>query len=84
VILPHATYTGLGHSDRERQAAYRELFRLSISDADMCLIRDATQYAWALGGAAFRTKVEALSRRAERLPLGRPPSEPRDNRESRV
>jgi len=84
LISAHATYTGLGYSERERQAAYRELFRSSISDADMCLIRDATQHAWALGGAAFRTKVAALSRRAERLALGRPRSEPRDDRESRV
>jgi putative transposase len=84
LVEPHAIYGRLGTSPQTRQAAYRQLFRSSISEDEMCNIRDATQNAWALGSAAFRTKIAVLTRRAERLPMGRPRKERRGSGESRV
>ena len=72
LVAPHAVYCRLGHSREARQAAYRELFRAAIPEADLCTIRDATQNAWALGGEVFCREIEALSRRAKRAPMGRP------------
>ena len=84
LIEPHAVYRQLGAAAEVRQLAYRELFRSSIAGDDLCVIRDATQNAWALGSPAFREKITALSRRGERLPIGRPRKERRDSRENRV
>jgi putative transposase len=72
LVEPHALYRQMGNSPQERQAAYRDLFNSTPSSDECCLIRDATQHAWALGGEAFRRRVAELSRRAARLPLGRP------------
>jgi putative transposase len=83
LVSPHTTYARLAAAPEERQRAYRTLFRSSISEEDLCLIRDATQHAWALGNAAFRMKIGILSRRAERLPLGRPRSKSAKKAESR-
>jgi putative transposase len=84
LVEPHAIYRRLCPSAKTRQAAYRQLFRSSISEEEMCSIRDATQYAWALGSAAFQSKIAALSRRAERRALGRPRKARSDSGESRV
>jgi hypothetical protein len=54
------------------------LFRSSITEGDLSVIRDATQNAWALGSDTFRKKIAALNRRGERLSLGRPRKERRD------
>ncbi len=83
LIEPHALYRRLGGSAETRKLAYRELFGSPIADDDLRVIRDATQNAWALGGAAFRMKVAALNRRGERLALGRPRKERRDPGETR-
>src|SRR5207302_803620 len=72
LITPHVVYAGLDESREKRQAAYRCLFGSSISDDDLAVIRDATQHAWALGDAAFRTKIGVLNRRGQRLRVGRP------------
>jgi putative transposase len=78
LVTPHVIYRQLGPSPEVRQAAYRELFRSAISAGDLGNIRDATQHAWALGGEVFRREIEALNRRAERMPLGRPGPDKRD------
>ena len=72
LVVVHPIYRRLGHSREDCQAAYRELFRFAIPEPDLCNIRDATQNAWALGSEMFRRKIAALSRRSERLPMGRP------------
>lgn len=72
LVDPHDVYRQLGRSPAERQAAYRDLFRESLTDEVLHDIRDATQNGWALGDATFRNNVTALSRRAQRLPRGRP------------
>ncbi len=73
LISPHALYRKLGRSNEEREAAYRQLFRVQIANADLEAIRQSTNKAWVLGDSRFRAKVEALSeRRAAPLPRGRP------------
>jgi putative transposase len=72
LVEPHPIYRGLGPSPATRRVAYRQLFGSSIPADEMCNIRDATQHAWALGDTEFRGKIAALTRRAERLPMGRP------------
>ncbi len=72
LVVPHRLYLSLGRSPPERRAAYRALFQKSIPDEVLCVIRDSTQNAWALGSGAFRDRIAELSRRAERLPMGRP------------
>jgi len=84
LVEPHAIYLDLGRTPETRQAAYRGLFDSSIPEDEMRSIRDATQHAWALGGAAFRSKIEERSRRADRLPKGRPRKGRRGSGESRV
>jgi putative transposase len=84
LVEPHAIYLDLGRTPETRQAAYRGLFDLSISEDEMGNIRDATQHAWALGGAAFRSRIEQQSRRADRLAMGRPRKERLGSGESRV
>jgi REP-associated tyrosine transposase len=72
LVEQHPAFVQLAPSIADRRAAYRDLFRYSISNADLSAIRDATQNAWALGGPAFQDKTAASSRRAQRLPMGRP------------
>lgn len=83
-IERHAVYQALGSTAVERQCAYRELFRHAIPEADLCVIRDSTQNAWAMGDEAFRAKIDATGRRAARLPMGRPRRRSDDDSESRV
>jgi putative transposase len=84
LITPHAIYQRFAPTPETRQTAYRQLFRSAIPEDEMCSIRDATQHAWALGSAAFRSRIAALGRRAERLPPGRPRNEPAARGGSRV
>ncbi len=73
VITAHALYLKLAATGRERQKAYRQLFRAPIPAAELQAIREATNKAWVLGGSGFCAKVEALiGRRAAPLPRGRP------------
>ena len=84
LVEPHPIFRQLGDSPEGRHAAYRALFRSSIPEEELCIIRDATQNAWALGSAVFRTKIAELNRRAERLPMGRPRKVRGEEDESRV
>jgi putative transposase len=73
LLTPHRVYRRLGESERERQRAYRQLFRTRIPETDIEAIREATNKAWALGNDRFRAKIETLAgRRAAPLPRGRP------------
>lgn len=72
LVRAHPLYRTLGTTPANRRAAYLTLFGPAVADDETHAIRDATQNAWALGGAEFRRGVERLGRRAERAPLGRP------------
>lgn len=74
LVTAHELYYRLGRSKRERERAYRELFRAQLSNADVEAIREATNKSWALGNDNFRQRVEGLSaRRSAPLQRGRPP-----------
>jgi putative transposase len=72
LVTPHTAYTDLGATGPARASAYRALFDREIPARDLEFIRDSTQHGWALGGAAFRQRLTAHGRRAERAPMGRP------------
>lgn len=72
-LSPHEEYLAMGASAAERQAAYRALFATRIDNVALAEIRERTHKAWALGGADFISRVEALSqRRAASKGVGRP------------
>jgi putative transposase len=58
LITPHGLYRRLGASDEQRQAAYRQLFKHHIPEADMSDIRDATNKAWVLGNDKFKQRIQ--------------------------
>jgi putative transposase len=63
LITPHDLYDQLGRLPTERQAAYRDLFRSQLADADIEAIRETTNKNWALGGPGFAEWIEAVSGR---------------------
>ena len=74
LITPHALYWALGNTPFAREAAYAELVRAGVSNADQRLLTDATLRGWAAGDQGF---VEALQQQTERRVVkgraGRPP-----------
>jgi len=73
LIQAHPIYTALGRQARERQEAYRELFRHEIEPGLVDEIRRATNGNYALGNERFANEVAvALGRRAVPGAPGRP------------
>lgn len=73
LVHDHELYERLGRSAKARQAAYGELFRTHIPQADVDALRDATNKAWVFGDARFKKKIARLaSGRTAPLPRGRP------------
>jgi putative transposase len=73
IVAPHPHYLALGRDEIERQEAYREIVRLSISDDDLLAIRSHVQQQRVLGTARFQAAIEAMSGRCARIrPRGRP------------
>lgn len=63
-LVPHELYRRLGATAKERQAAYRALFRCHITARTLEDLREATNKAWILGNDRFRARVESqLNRR---------------------
>ena len=72
LITEHVLYRQLGQQEKQRQSAYRQLFRTAIGRTDIEAIREATNKAWVLGNDRFREKIERLSgRRTAPKPRGR-------------
>ena len=72
-LTPHPEYLKLGRSHPERQRAYRELFRIAITEPDLVDIRECTHKGWALGSERFKEQIETLGqRRAASKGVGRP------------
>ena len=72
-ITPHVLYRQLGASDKERQAAYRALFRAELDRAAIDDIRLALTQNQPLGNARFYAKIEKMTgARSEARPRGRP------------
>jgi putative transposase len=72
LLTPHHEYLRLGSTREERQAVYRDLFRMA-EGAELERIRVATNAGYVLGDPAFRAMMaRKLGRRVERGQAGRP------------
>jgi putative transposase len=72
-LTPHALYRSLGQGDRERQVAYRALFRNELGHAAIDDIRLALNQNQSLGNERFYAKIEKITGlRREAKPRGRP------------
>jgi putative transposase len=72
-LSPHPLYRALGRDDKERQAAYRALFRAHLDHAAIDDIRLALNQSQPLGNARFYANVEQITGiRREARPRGRP------------
>ena len=72
-LIPHPVYLALGRASRERQAAYRALFRAQLERAAIDDIRLALNQSQPLGNARFLAKIEKVTgMRREMKPRGRP------------
>ncbi len=70
---PHALYLKLGESESQRQQAYRDLFKIHVSNKLIAELRKATNSCLALGSDTFIDQIEALSgRRLRAKQVGRP------------
>ena len=75
-LVAHREYQRLGRTARERQEAYRQLFRAAVPKHELTAIRDCTHKGWALGSERFTKKIEALTqRRSVSKGVGRPKRE---------
>ena len=66
-------YLELGRAEKERQAAYRALFRVQLDRAAIDDIRLALNQSQPLGNERFYAKIEKVTGvRREAKPIGRP------------
>lgn len=73
LLTPHDLYRGLASDARQRQAAYRELFRHQLAPNLVDAIRQATNGNFALGDPRFAADIaKALGRRVVPGMPGRP------------
>lgn len=63
LITPHRIYKRLGKTEKERQAAYRHLFRSLIPERVLEDIREATNKAWVLGSTRFKKRMSKKLKR---------------------
>jgi putative transposase len=82
LVAGHRLYRALGRSAKERQSAYRQLFRAALDPEVVDALRAATNGGWALGGERFKRQIaKALGRRVAPLARGRPRKERADRRQ---
>jgi putative transposase len=73
LIHDHALYQQLGSTDKERQYAYRDLFKLQIPDQDIHKVKMSLEYNYPLGNERFKQQVEnVLGRNVGHNQRGRP------------
>ncbi|MFI8481870.1 transposase [Pseudomonas sp. NPDC078700] len=73
LLRPHPLFRALSKDDKQRAAAYRELFRYQLDAGLVDEIRSATNSNYALGSSRFTAEVEtALGRRVVAGKPGRP------------
>ena len=81
----HPLYRALGLAPAERQHAYRALFDAPLEPEFVESVRAATNGGWALGDERFKRQIaQALGRRVEKLPPGRPQKETDDKRQIKL
>jgi len=70
-VTPYLEYRRLGRTDKERQAAYRQLFKHHIPESSITEIRETTNKAWVLVNYRFKQRIQKqLERRVEPEPRG--------------
>jgi putative transposase len=75
IVTPHALYLALARSAKERQAAYRALFRAHLDQAALDDIRLSLHQSQPLGDSRFHdTIARMLGERRQPKPRGRPPT----------
>jgi len=57
-LVFHSEYLRLGATDGSRCHAYRELFRYQLSEHDIHLIENASEYCHPVGDDRFRQQIE--------------------------
>jgi len=71
IVTPHREYLQLATEFKERQLAYRALFKSHITEKTLTEIRDASNKAWVLGSSRFKQEIEQkLNRRVSPLAKG--------------
>ena len=74
LLRDHDLYVRLGANEHDRQCAYRELFRVQVSEIDIHDIRECLAYNHPLGNDRFREQVETtLGKCVGQRQRGRPP-----------
>ena len=58
IITPHPLYQSLARSEKDRQTAYKALFKEGIADNQLTDIRSAWQTGTPLGNESFLQRVE--------------------------
>ncbi|MDM0045402.1 transposase [Variovorax dokdonensis] len=77
LITPHPLYWELGNTPFSREAAYAEMVRTGISQADVNLLTDSALLGWAAGDEEFAARIQgSTDRRAVKMRPGRPPKAP--------
>lgn len=73
LIERHPTYLGLAATNKDRQTAYRELFRNHMDSDTLHEIRESLNHELVLGRSYFKDKIEEITNRQTRLGVpGRP------------
>jgi putative transposase len=73
LLTPHAVYQSLGTTPKQRQTAYRALFRSELDSEAISDIRLALNQNQPLGNARFMNRIaKAAGERREARPRGRP------------
>jgi putative transposase len=78
IVSPHAEYLGLGTDDRQRYAAYRQLFEEADDPQFLTEIRGATDGGYALVGEQMKASLNLPKRRLARGKPGPKPHEDKD------
>lgn len=74
-ITPHPVYWRLGNTPFAREAAYAEMVRSGLSEAQLTVITNALLHGWPLGESDFMVALQAQTdRRVSKGKPGRPPS----------
>jgi putative transposase len=77
LITPHPLYWELGNTPFAREAAYTDLVRVGITNAQQSALTDATLSGWALGEPEFVANLQKkIERRVVKGRAGRPSSKP--------
>ncbi len=73
VLTPHPLYWALGNTPFAREAAYAELVRTGISEADRVRLTESVLHGWPVGDAPFLESLQkATDRRVHKARPGRP------------